>query len=383
VGGSWALAEAGHGGRVSAPAAGDHCAETDPSRDHPRGTGEYLLRVCRRAFGGCLVDLFDLLGVGRFSSATSAHHDHGRLRKLTVQTRIHTFRAMGTDVTLLAPVDANPATFDRASREVEQTFAREDLRFSRFRPDSELTRVNASAGRWVSVSPRFAAVTGFALEAARTTRGLFDPTVLPALIAAGYDRDFDEVLAGARGRLRSTSPCGRFSEVRLKRCRLFAPSGIALDFGGLAKGWTVDIAVAAAIAVGLSWALVNAGGDLRVAGASPPEGIEVGVEDPDNRDDGVLRVRLVRGALATSSVRVRAWGVGLHHLIDPRTGAPADGNVVQSTVWAETCAAAEILSTWALLEGPAYMILGPAILVMTDGRILSNLQERKREDVGT
>jgi thiamine biosynthesis lipoprotein len=380
---SWALAEAGDGERASAPAAIDHRAEANASRHHPRGTGEYLLRVRRGAISGCLLELLGVLGVGRFRTATSSDHDHGRLRKLSVQTRIHTFRAMGTDVTLLAPMDAQPTTFDRASREVEQTFACEDLRFSRFRADSELTRVNASAGRWVSVSPRFAAVTGFALEAARATNGLFDPTVLPALIAAGYDRDFDEVLAGARGRLQPSSPCGRFAEVRLRRRRLFAPSGVALDLGGLAKGWTVDIAVAAAVAAGLPWALVNAGGDLRVAGASPLEGIEVGVEDPDNRDDDVLRVRLVRGALATSSVRVRAWGEGLHHLIDPRTGAPADSNVVQTTAWAETCAAAEILSTWALLEGPAYMILGPAILVMADGRILSNLQERELEDVGT
>src|SRR5262245_51340825 len=153
-------------------------------------------------------------------------------RGVEVLTRTHSFRSMGTTVSLIAPADVASRTFDRAARDVERTFAREDQRFSRFRPDSELSLVNASAGRWIPVSARFAAVTRFALAAAGTTRGLFDPTILGALVAAGYDRDFDEVLAGARGRLHPPEPCGRFAEVQLEGSRLRVPAGVALDFGG-------------------------------------------------------------------------------------------------------------------------------------------------------
>ena len=300
-----------------------------------------------------------------------------------LRTISHSFRAMGTTVTLIGPEDADPIAFRRAARGIEWTFAREEVRFSRFRPESELSRVNASAGRWVLVSPRFAAVTRFALEAAARTGGLFDPTILPTLIAAGYDPDLDEVLAGARGRLHTPEPCGRFAEVRLERDWLRMPTDVALDFGAVAKGWTVDLAAGEAVAASLPWAIVNAGGDLRIAGVPPDEGVDVGVEDPAARENETLSIRLLCGALATSSVSVRRWGPGLHHVMDPRSGTPADGEVVQATVWAETCAAAEILSTWALLEGPAYLQRGPAVLLLADGRTLMNLDEGEPVELGS
>jgi thiamine biosynthesis lipoprotein len=285
------------------------------------------------------------------------------------------FRAMGTEITLVAPAEADPAVVETATARMQRRFAHEEQRFSRFRADSELSRVNASAGEWTPVSAGFARLTRFALEAAWRTGGRFDPTVLPAMIAAGYDRDFDEVLAGARGALHPAEPCGRFTELELEAHRLRMPDDVALDFGGVAKGWTVDLAAEAALWAGLPWVIVNAGGDLRLDGDVPSTGVEVGVEDPQDRATELLRVSISEGALATSSTLVRSWGAGLHHLIDPRTGAPADGDVVQATVWAETCAEAEVRSKWALLEGPIFLERAHAVLVMSDGRIVMNLEQ--------
>jgi thiamine biosynthesis lipoprotein len=281
------------------------------------------------------------------------------------------FRSMGTEVSLVGPDGSD--RFGTASTVVRALFDREDRRFSRFRTDSELSRVNASAGSWTRVSSGFAAVTALALLAWRATDGRFDPTVLDAVIAAGYDRDFDDLLAGARAALRPTSPCGRAGDVALDRDRILLPGGVGLDLGGIAKGWTVDVAAEAAVACGLPWALVNAGGDLRIAGIPPIEGIDVGVEDPERPGAEAGRLVLDRGSLATTSITRRAWGEGQHHLIDPATGLPAVGEVLQATVWAPTCAEAEVQAKDALLLGEAYLERGNGLLVLRDGRILTNM----------
>lgn len=280
------------------------------------------------------------------------------------------FRAMGTNVTCIGP-DRHEA-FEVATRAVRAIFEREERRFSRFRAESELSQVNARAGRWISVSPPFAELVRLALDAWHRTDGRFDPTLLGAVVAAGYDRDFDELLAGARAELRPTSPGGRAADVRLTATDLYLPEGVALDLGGIAKGWAVDLAVDEALGLGLPWALVNAGGDLRIDGAHPVGGIEIAVEDPEVEGD-VGRIVLAGGALATSSVMRRSWGPALHHLIDPATGAPSRGPVLQATVWASTCVEAEVSSKDAVLEGEPYLNRAPALLVLRDGRIATNL----------
>jgi thiamine biosynthesis lipoprotein len=199
--------------------------------------------------------------------------------------------------------------------------------------------------------------------------------VLDAVIAVGYDRDFDEILAGAHGALRPPRPCGRAAEVILDGTRLRLPDGVGLDLGGIAKGWTADLVAETVVSGGdLEWALVNAGGDLRLAGTPPAEGVEIGLEDPEERDAPTGRLRLDDGALGTSSITRRAWGQGLHHLIDPSTARPANGRVLQATVWAPTCTEAEIRSKQALLEGEPYLERGAAVLWLDDGRVSTNLK---------
>jgi thiamine biosynthesis lipoprotein len=296
-----------------------------------------------------------------------------------MERRLHAFRSMGTSVSLIADGRSPAEAFERAARHVEMVFAREDLRFSRFRGDSELTRVNARAGRWTKVSSGFATLLAYSLDAAARSGGLFDPTVLPSLIAAGYDRDFDELIAGARDALHPSEPCGRWPEIELDGDLVRLPVGVGLDFGGIAKGWTVDLAARAAVGEGLRWAIVNAGGDLRIAGSLPREGFVIAIDDPEASGEELSRVRVAGGALATSSVTARAWGPGLHHLIDPRTGLPADTGILQATVWAETCAEAEIRAKWALLSGSDILDHVSGVLVTADGRILTNLDAADAE----
>jgi len=288
-----------------------------------------------------------------------------------------TFQAMGTLVTLLVPeprTDRDGARVDQALGIVRGVFAREDQRFSRFRHDAEISRVNARAGRRTVVSAPFAKVLRASLDAAERTRGLFDPTVLPALLAAGYDRDFDEVIAGARLALHPPEPCGRWREVDHRGHEIRLPADVALDFGGIAKGWTVDRA-AKRIRHLVPWALVDAGGDLRIVGRVPDEGLEIAVEDPHDAAAELLRVLLTRGAVATSSVTLRSWGPGLHHLIDPRTGRPAQTGILQATAWAPTCAEAEVRSKWALLAPDEALDRHPAVLVRDDGAVVTNLDD--------
>jgi FAD:protein FMN transferase len=179
------------------------------------------------------------------------------------------------------------------------------------------------------------------------------------------------VLAGARAVLSPPEPCGRWRDVRLEGDVVTVPMGAGLDLGGLAKGWTVDRAAEGALDAGLEWAVVNAGGDLRIAGASPV--IDVAVEDPEARDAEILRLGLEAGALATSSITRRSWGPHRHHLIDPSTGRPADTGVLQATVLAPTCAEAEVRSKDALLAGDDALSRTTGILVMQDGTIVTNL----------
>ena len=284
-------------------------------------------------------------------------------------TAIDRFRAMGTEIEVLGPPH-HPAA-GAATARVRARFETEEQRFSRFRPDSELTLVNRRSGRRTPVSDAFAGVTRMAIDAATRTDGRFDPTVHDALVAAGYDRDFDEVLAGARGQLHSAIPCGRWSEIDLRGDgTLTMPRGLHLDLGGIAKGWTADRAVEDALEAGLPWALVNAGGDLRVGGDPLP--ILVAVDDPFRPGTAVADLRLTHGAVATSSVLKRSWGDGAHHIIDPVTGAPADTDVVQATVWAPTCAEAEVLATSTVLLGRAALETVAGVLV-TGGEVLVSM----------
>jgi len=274
-----------------------------------------------------------------------------------------TFGSMGTDVVVLAPRGAVAAV-----EEVRALFAEWDLRFSRFRLDSELSRVNAAAGRPVVVSEAFAAVLTTVLRAARATDGLFDPTLLAPLMGLGYDRTFMDLPAdreavdadAADAASRTGSGGWRAIGVAAQARLVELPAGVGLDFGGIAKGMAVDAALTVLRGRGIEAAAVSAGGDLAVVGSPPgASGWPIALETAGHP----VVVELEFGALATSSVLARRWRVGgtwRHHLLDPRTGLPANSGLASVSVAAATCAQAEVAAKAALILGPGR---GAAFLV--------------------
>jgi thiamine biosynthesis lipoprotein len=194
--------------------------------------------------------------------------------------------------------------------------------------------------------------------------------VLPALQAAGYDRDYDELIAAPARPAVAPGVPHRWRQVELDGRMLFLREGAALDFGGIAKGWAVDQALAHTAP--LPWALIDAGGDMALGG-HVDEPLQIGVADPNDSRLEVARLGLDGGALATSSTVGRSWGPGLHHVIDPRTWLPATTDVLQATVWARTCTEAEVLATWTLLRGPQALREVPGIVVTAHDQVFNSM----------
>jgi thiamine biosynthesis lipoprotein len=211
-------------------------------------------------------------------------------------------------------------------------------RLTRFAPDSELSRLNAEAGRWVDVSPELEALLRQSLDAYVVSGGLVHIGVLPALLAAGYTRDFAAGQTPATGEISIPPPLPEMLELLPGRTRLRA--GTAVDLGGIAKGWLADRAVER---IGTN-ALANFAGDLRARGDGPEgEGWPVGF--------GGTTVLVRDIGAATSGTGGRRWGERSHHLIAPRTGLPAETDLVEVSVLAPTGAEAEVLAKTALLLG--------------------------------
>jgi thiamine biosynthesis lipoprotein len=243
---------------------------------------------------------------------------------------------MNTDVAVTGDGPGVRAWFE----EVEATL-------SRFRPESPLSQLNRAAGRWVMVPPLLFQAVQLAIAAAKETYGAFDPTVLPAMEAAGYSRSFD-LGPTAPG---PAVPAGRWAQVELapgaNAIRL--PADVRLDLGGLGKGLAVDGALER---MSSPRAVVNAGGDiaLRIGPGDGP--VLVDVADPYQTDRTLVTFGLVGGAAATSSTLGRRWGEGLHHIIDPVTGRPAASGVVAATVVAKSAVRAEVLAKSCIVLGP-------------------------------
>lgn len=220
---------------------------------------------------------------------------------------------------------------------------------SRFRADSELSALTPGTHR---LSPLLADLLGTALEAAEGSGGLVDPTVGGAMRELGYDRSFELLPAdGARVRLVSAVPGWR--RVLLDGDRLELPHDVVLDLGATAKARAADLlAHRAAETVGVG-VLVGLGGDIATAGPAPDDGWQVSVRDTE--DDPACQITLAGGsAVATSSTVRRTWrrgGVRLHHVLDPRTAAPAAPVWRSATVAAPTCVEANTASTAAIILG--------------------------------
>jgi thiamine biosynthesis lipoprotein len=290
-----------------------------------------------------------------------------------------TWTALGTSVHVLA---TNADGLGLATSAVREVLEDVDTAYSRFREDSELSRLNASAGRTVRVSPLLATAIDAAQRAARLTDGAVDPTIGQAIRVAGYDDDFARITAD-RGpvSLRAWRIPG-WQAIRFdRRARtVLLPPGVELDLGSTGKALAADLAaLAAQAAAGGGGVLVSLGGDIATAGEAPAGGWRILIaEDSRVRSDADGEVICVpSGGVATSSTTVRRWtrgGAVLHHIIDPQTSLPATGPFRTVTVAAATCLDANIASTAAIVRGEAaieWLTIRrlPARLVENDGTI--------------
>jgi thiamine biosynthesis lipoprotein ApbE len=255
-------------------------------------------------------------------------------------------------VTRLSALAAAGAAVDRVVADI-------DAAASRFRDDSELSRLNAAPETDVVLSPLLAQAIGVALRAAELTGGAVDPTIGSALRLAGYDADFREVPPdGGEIRLVAETVPGwtaiRF-DAGTRTVRL--PRGVEIDLGATAKALASDLAAAAALkAAGGGGVLVSLGGDIAAAGEPPAEGwlVQASEDSAAPIDDSEETVSIRGGGIATSSTTVRRWKRGgrtLHHIIDPASGLPATSRWRTVTVVASTCVDANIASTASIVMG--------------------------------
>lgn len=301
----------------------------------------------------------------------------------------HTFRAMGSHIVLWLDTTDN-ANAPTAFAQVEALFAANEQALSRFRPNSELSQLNARSGEWVVVSDLLWQQATLAVQMAELTNGRFDPTLLDALEQAGYRQSFETLARDQwNGRLAAGDPLlQQWTAIEFDEARhaLKLPAGVYLDLGGIAKGDTAQQAVALLQASGPC--LVDAGGDL-VAGAAPygypgwPVSLGAPWIDAATEPEDLATFWLAEGALATSGVDYRSWvkdGIVMHHLIDPLTGRSAQTDGLTATVLAKEAATAEALATATLVAGSSVGMTAlldhdvAGLIITRNGRILATPQ---------
>jgi FAD:protein FMN transferase len=294
------------------------------------------------------------------------------------------FQCFGSDCTIV--VSAGPQA-EAAMRHARARLLDWHHRFSRFDPDSELTRLNRDPRRSVPISPLLRRILAAGIEAARRTGGLVDPTLVAEIEQAGYTVSLTPApecgagahreAARARPGTPATVPAGPHPEARWRAVEIdrragtvTRPPGVQFDSGGIAKGVFAD--ELATLLGGHGMFVVDCGGDLRVGGrAALPRKVHVAAPFGG---DTLHTFVLTEGAAATSGIGRRSWigqdGEPSHHLLDPRTGRPAFTGIVQATALAPTATEAEMLSKAALLSGPdgaAAFLRHGGVLALGDG----------------
>ncbi len=259
---------------------------------------------------------------------------------------------MGSE--MLAVLESN--TLSQTLPVVTQWFEEWEQVLSRFRYDSELTRLNQTPDRPVRVSEVLWDVFQAGLRAEQMTGGLVTPTVLNAMITAGYDRPFDEMLyrsIALTGSMNTfASSCLEISSCEADRT-ITLSRGMGLDFGGVAKGWAAHQAMQRLQVEGP--ALVDAAGDIAISGpradGSP---WQIGVADPFHRVDEIEVIFLKSGGVATSGKDRRRWlqdGALKHHIINPIINQPAETDILTVTVIAPDVMQAEAAAKAAFIQG--------------------------------
>jgi FAD:protein FMN transferase len=267
------------------------------------------------------------------------------------------WRAVGT--TCAAAVTAGSHDESEARRALDAAqdeVAACERELSRFDPTSDLSRLNAAGGRWTPIGRRLLEALDLALRAREETGGRFDPTVLPALAASGYDRSF-ELLEEREARWADDWRAGTAIELDPRNGRGRLERGTSVDLGGIGKGYAAGRALDAMVAASptIAGGLVDLGGDIAVRGESPEGGPWlVAIADPRRAGETLAVLALDSGGVATSGRDARRFGPArsLHHLIDPETGESALAGPLTVTVVAPDPVAAEVHATTLAIAGP-------------------------------
>jgi thiamine biosynthesis lipoprotein len=290
------------------------------------------------------------------------------------------FRAMGCQMLAIAESETPEAR--EALMQVPGWFAEWEASLSRFRQDSELSGLNRAAGKPTQVSETMWQVMQVALRAAGNSAGLVTPTLLDAVEAAGYDRSFpllESAVASEPVAIPTAAPDWHSIELAADTRTVRLPAGMHIDFGGVAKGWAADQAAQRLNLIGP--ALVDAGGDIAISQAqNTGERWPIGIANPFEADADLALLMIAQGGVATSGRDYRRWkrnGHWQHHIIDPRTGAPAETDVLTATVIGPTTADAEVAAKVALIlgshRGLQWIEAQPelaGLLVLEDGRMV-------------
>jgi thiamine biosynthesis lipoprotein len=256
---------------------------------------------------------------------------------------------MGTTISLLLPKNQ----LQQGSLLVRALFANWEQTLSRFLPESELSQLNRQPGISMPVSGLFYHVLATALTAAQATEGVYDPALLDQLVKLGYDRTFESLADSRFDPIIPGEPGGRWRGIKVDPIHrsVTLPTGIKLDFGGIAKGMAVDAALEELRQAGIQTALVNAGGDLAVLGL-PTNAHQWQIAVPGREQHWAVPLR--SGAVATSGIDRRHWWQGQefrHHLLDPRTSLPAQSDLWSVTVVADRCEQAEVAAKVVFILG--------------------------------
>lgn len=272
----------------------------------------------------------------------------------------YNFRAMNTAIEMIiyTPETEKAAI---ACKAVENIFAETEDLLSRFRPTSELSELNRR-GSLENVSELLYQNVAAAYKMASLTNGIFDPTILDALEAAGYNRSYEQIAANGAQLLTTNKVISyqtwRFIKLEAAKRSIKLPYGTRLDLGGIAKGSTVDRAAKFLQNQGFENFMLSAGGDMWLSGVPPmdKQGWTVAVQNPIQKNSPeICRLLVSDKAVATSATTGRHWqvnGHNRHHLIDPRTGEPTANHIASVTAIADTVQLADVMAKTALILGP-------------------------------
>lgn len=256
------------------------------------------------------------------------------------------FRAMGSDISITVWGEGCQELVALAASRLETL----EQAWSRFRPDSELSRANARAGFGAfEISHDLVELVQRMLDSAELTQGLFNPTMARIIESLGYNVDFPQVAASS---IDSLPAVPSTSGIVLEGNELELSSGVALDPGAIGKGLAGDIVCREFMAAGAVGVVADVGGDVVVAGTPGDDIWRIAVVDETSPESCLAMVSHESGsfAVATSSVMRKRWA-GVHHVIDPRTGTVSDTDLIQATVVADSGWKAEALATAAMVLG--------------------------------